>query len=246
MLAVVRRKLLGAGLYQFPGTNYGFNPSHPLAAGTTFSAIAQQNSFVRLDRAAVGSVQGSPVGVTDGAIGNAVQFSASTQGVNFSNMPNPARTTATIAAIVILTSVASSQIILIESSTAAGMMLSTVAARFQMSISGLTNLQFGPTLVANIPYFVIASGIWTVNGAGGWTLNSVVTQLNTGQSIAGTASNNPGGVATAGNGTYQVGNRALAITGASKIAAVSFSGNLFSLQQLMSVQYNPWSFWYPQ
>jgi hypothetical protein len=245
-LILPQRKLIArpGGPFAFPGTQPGFNPSHPAAAKPLFSGVSMGGNFINLGIGAGGGARGTIVGSPTPkilpSIGLATLFVASAS-VQFS-FPATNFTNYTIAAIVNwLGTNAASQDIAGNDTSSGG-----VGTDLGLSSTGVVSVRLNavsvastlPALVANASYLIAASGT-SASGA-----NMMYARLDTGQIFSQFVSS---GTSTTANGTLTIGN----VGDASRffngsIATAMYSNSFLSLAQLTQWAADPWSFWYPK
>lgn len=230
----------------FPvGVTPGFNPQHIAGGAPRFSGISNGSNFISLLQGANrGTIGGGPVGLVDGIIGPATNYSAATDASSFSGQYTAAiDTSSTIGAIFVLNSVASAnQIIFSETSngTVKTLALNISSGVAALNYNGVTSFSSSISVVVDVPYFLVSSV------QDGNIINFALTNLRTGQvrtsSIASSQTRS-----NAQTGTNSVGTRVasnLVMNG--KLAAVMFNAVYLPLPALIQWANDPWSFWYPQ
>lgn len=241
MLAL--REQFRASPLAYPGRLAGFDPSHPAAGPVPrFSAIANGANFYNLIKSASGATVGSPTYVIDGGIGPAVQLlAASSQRASFAGQSIVQDTLITIAAIAVVLSASADKtsFLITTSTTGHGYSLGPNATNQLVFYTPNTGGgAVGPTLSLNVPYFCAVS-------FDGSHVKFLAANLQNGQiqtsATTYTADN------AAPNGTYLIGRSASdAVQINAKIAAVMFSAQFMTPQQLLAWAADPWAFWYPR
>lgn len=228
----------------FPaGIAPGFNPTHPAAAYTRFSAIPVGGGagFVNILNGQAGVPSGSPASTMDAYTGPGVKSTTTADKISFANQSTVNDASITIGCIcfyvrnnLVLNGVFSSdagahgwQLLFLNSNNA-----------LELNAWNGTGVTSGFIPATNTPYLFLAS-------TNGTTTNYVIVNLATGQItaiVAGAAS--PGAVAP--GGTYTINAIPAAATTNAHTCAVMFSAAYNSMSALLSWAADPWSFWYPQ
>jgi hypothetical protein len=222
----------------FPGGAPGFDPSHPAANSCRFSGIAVPPNFLNLLNGNYGVISGAPSAATLGVLGPATNFpSASSTAVNsFSGKSTTNDTRITLAALVQWTSTSNQSVLLSTSSLNSGWRLDVSTSSIISITAGTVGDLNGPTIVANIPYFVAASVNTNV-------VNFVLLRLDTGALVTSTTA---GSSPIAPNGTYQIGNlSAFNLPAKAYVGAAMISASYLSVPALRQWAQRPWDFWYP-
>lgn len=230
------------GPFAFPGTKAGVDPSY----GLVFSAVpAGANCTSLLQGAKIGSVTGGAniSASAHGAIGSAVtlppQATNNLSRLTFSGNVSTNFGSSTIAAIIVFNGITATQAIFANDSVGAGVSLNiTGAGTLQWTMFGVVARSSSITLVANVPYFLVASH----NGTTG--IDYLAMRLDNGVIVTSTSA---GGTPNAPNGTYVVGNSSGSGNPANgQIAAVAFSGAYNPPAVLRKWCADPWGLWYPR
>lgn len=225
-----------------PAGNPGVNPSHFASSGLLFSGIPVGLGAINLRTGKPGTAAGITAGGVVNPLGPVAVYRSGGQADahQFSGQDATNYTSNTIAAICSFNAVVATQIIFSNAASNAGVALTiSSAGLLQLTLFGVVAVSSTITLVANVPYFIVASK----NGSTG--INWLVMRLDTGViTTAATASNTP----NVGNGTYVMGN---GWAGGSapmggNLAAVMLSSSFLPAAQLRRWAADPWAFWYPK
>jgi hypothetical protein len=207
----------------------GFDPTHIAAPGTLFSGIAASSGFIRLDRAVVGTKNGSPLSVIDGALGPSLQPSTTNNGTGngytFSSLSPTGSSNATLAAICRpLTFAGGSNGYIIGDSSGFQSIICYTNGGVRVYI-GATLVNSGLAATASAPYFIAVSII------SGSTFFTVMKNLVSGaiQSAAVTTSDTIGG----GETSIAIGQMSGDNFGGN-IAAAMYSNDALGLSELLS------------
>lgn len=214
----------------------GVNSSHPASQALRFSGIASGGNFVSLNQGRKGTISGSPSFGIDGAMGPAFSALAGADRAAFSGQSTVNDLSMTQAAIVRFNSVAGTETIFSGSGANNGWRIYVTGGTFGIVAGSVIAVNSSITLVANTPYFVVAS----INGS---TSNFLALDLSTGKILTATSS---GATPAAPDGTYLVGNDAFNEPANAKISAAMFSARYTSLWEMRQWAQDPWAFWYPR
>jgi hypothetical protein len=215
----------------------GFDPTHPASQKCRLSAIPSSANCVSLLNGFRGTLLNVPTAGIRGLIGPV--FIPSNTALTTFSIPTTVDTQITLAAIVQVASVGSTQNVLVGSHTSSAYRLVFgTGGNLVLSVNGTFITATGPTLAAGF-YFVAVSYISGIGPA-----NFVWTNLATGQVttsvVAGTTAT------TASDGNCTVGAYWVAGQGSGPVAAASYSATYLSLPKLLAWAVDPWSFWYPR
>jgi hypothetical protein len=224
-------------LLRYPaGMRAGIDPTDPATRSLRLSGIAQGANIVNLLTGKPGAVQFIPAFALDGVVGPAFNAFNVNDQTNFTGLTTN-DTSITIAAIIRFNSVASNQVVASTSSNNAGWRLLVSGGTLQLTAGAVADLPSSTTLVANVPYLIIASGNASV-------ANFLALQLDTGKITTSTRS---GATPVAPNSIYTIGGwNAFGQCSNGKLAAVMISANFMSLQEMRQWARDPWAFWYPR
>ena len=233
-----RRPFLSNPLAYPAGIKAGFDPFHFASKGVVnkngFSLVASGNNFINLLTGFSLNQSGSGnLSVLDSRIGPSVSFpSAGASSLSLSGQSTTAISAMTVASIVTFNVVGTSfQAILSNGSVL------VINSSKQIQLYSQTSSTFIP--VVGVPYFIAVSKNNTDN-----KINYVITNLNTGVIYSYTTTS-AGALATPSS-TPAVGANSGVQQTQGSIAALMYSSNYLSMQQLMTWGQDPWSFWYPR
>lgn len=217
-----------------------FDPSHPAAQGTPFSAVsAAGGGMINLVTGAPGTRNGTPSYGIKGIVGPVTSFPGNTDNSQFT-FSNTTFSSAVMAGVVVPPASAANNSYIVNNAAAGsyGLSISNATSQFANVVIANVSVASAILMAVGIPYFVVASV-----KSGSQVI--VVMRLDTGAIQTFTAATVQ--AATAGDGSMYVGNRGTntrQLGGA--LSACMFTGNCFlSLQQLLAwCADGPWNYWF--
>lgn len=231
--------------FLYPGSNPGFDPSHPAAKNAIFSGVigGGMNNYVNLLGGKIGTIVTVPVGgrVVKPVLGPALGFdNSSIQRLTWTGFPNPPASPypTTLAGIFTLTALHNNVQCLVENASGAQIQLGIFSNTFQLNRWGGSNDNTGFTPVAGVPYFLACS----TDNANQTTI--VWTRLDTG--LIGLFTATPAGATTTGTITVGVGSAGgggNAFDGF--ISEFMYSQCFLPRGAMLAWAADPRSYWYP-
>lgn len=238
---ILRPNLLG-----YPGTNPGFDSSHPatqsLARNVGFSAVAAGTSGMwdlynaNNSCTLTGSGLAAPVATIRAGLGPAVDFSQNANAVQYFPSQNWPATVNTLTSAIIFTfsSVSGTQWILEIPSNHFTISLSSG----KIDATDGTRVYHTFTPVINIPYF------FAISCSVGFGANAVLINLATGQ-LQTIATGTTFGL-SGGTRGWLGNNDGGSLNFKGAMAAAMTSMAFLTMPQLIQWSQDPWAFWYPQ
>lgn len=230
----------------FPGGAPGFDPMHPAARGISlghgFSGVASTGGFQSLLNGLPATIAGTPSAAILSSIGSCTYMGAlSTNKLSFAGQSTATDVNATLAVVVMLSSLATASGFFETSGTNAGwrIVARSSTGTFGMTAGGVSDFNSNITLSINVPYFVVAS---TKGGTSGTVVNYLVKNLLTGSVYTNVSTT---GNPTASNGSYLIGTDGVGEYLRGYIAAAMFAPTFIALPILLAWAARPWDFWYP-
>ena len=225
------------GLLSYPGTEPRFDPSHFAGRSLQLSGTPFGSGFINLATGRLLTKVASPTSKVLSSIGPTAVFAGGGVLDAWSFAGNSTNfTSSTVAAMIMFDSIATNQYIFANANNSTGLALNVNSGgTLQWTMFGVVARSASITLVANVPYFVIASQNPSA-------IDFLAMRMDNGVIVT---SSTASGTPAAPNGTYQVGNGPATnqpLIG--QIAAIMFSSEYMSPQMQRRWAADPWSFWY--
>jgi hypothetical protein len=185
-----------------------------------------------------GTANSSPTSTTNGWVGNCLVTNGASPSVTFSGMTASSTSNGSCAIIVYVTTSAGLQSAFATSTVNSGWFFggnnSSKLSIYNGSVSTASTI----SISANTPYFLAYSAL------NGTATNFLALNLSNGVLQTQVAASP--GAATAGNGTYIVGNDTFNDVCTADIHAVAYFDSYIPMSTLIQWATDPWAFWYPR